>query len=228
MDRLSEDESSVSLNFVDADHILLTFNPKKLFQRLPTCSPDHQDRLVHAGILEVPSGEVVKEADWYLHDRRRYLWPLSPGVFLLRRLNDLYIVDSSLHEKLLLSSPKDLLWVTVTPDGGQIIVETVKASDTVKDSKPASRDSASPHGPKFVAQFLDAKTLAVRRMIPLDKMVDLRGTSSGYVDPIPKGDIWLIRFVPDSVNRRNTARVRSRAAFRTCSDGFRECKPSNW
>jgi hypothetical protein len=170
---------------------------------------------VHAGILEVPSGEVVKEADWYLHDRRRYLWPLSPGVFLLRRLNDLYIVDSSLHEKLLLSSPKDLLWVTVTPDGGQIIVETVKATDTVKDSKPASRDSASPHGPKFVAQFLDAKTLALRRMIPLDKMVDLRGTSSGYVDPIPKSDIWLIRFGPDSVNRRNTARVRSRAAFRT-------------
>ena len=143
-------------------------------------------------------------------------------------VNDLYIVDSSLHEKLLLGSPKDLLWVTMTPDGGQMIVETVKASDTVKDSKPASRDSASPHGPKFVAQFLDAKTLALRPMIPLDKMVDLRGTSSGYVDLIPKGDIWLIRFGPDSVNRRNTARVRSRAAFRTCSDGFRECKPSNW
>ena len=153
MDRLSEDESSVSLNFVDADHILLTFNPKKLFQRLPTCSPDHQDRLVHAALLEVPSGKVVKEADWYLHDRRRYLWPLSPGAFLLRRLNDLYIVDSSLHEKLLLSSPKDLLWVTVTPDGGQIIVETVKASDTVKDSnrRPATQ---RPHsGPTLWRSF---------------------------------------------------------------------------
>jgi hypothetical protein len=111
MDRLSEHESSVSLNFVNADHILLTSTPR--IQRLPTCSPDHQDRLVHAAILEVPSGKVVKEADWYLHDRRRYLWLLSPGAFLLRRLNDLYIVDSSLHEKLLLSSPKDLLWVTL-------------------------------------------------------------------------------------------------------------------
>jgi hypothetical protein len=108
MDRLSEDESSLSLNFVDADHILLTFNPKKLFERLPTCSPDHQDRLVHAAILEVPSGKVVKEADGYLHDRRRYLWPLSPGAFLLRRLNDLYIVDSSLGDCGRLRVPRSL------------------------------------------------------------------------------------------------------------------------
>ena len=53
--------------------MLLTFDPKKLMHRLPTCSSDHQDRLMHAAILEIPSGKLVKEADWYLHDRRRYL-----------------------------------------------------------------------------------------------------------------------------------------------------------
>ena len=60
---------------------------------------------MHAVILELPSGKVLGEKDWYLHDRRRYLWPLGPGKFLLRKLNDLYEVDSSLREKLLLSSP---------------------------------------------------------------------------------------------------------------------------
>jgi hypothetical protein len=61
MDRLIEDEASLSLDFVDQDHVLLTFDPKKLFQRLPGCTPDHQDRLMHAVILELPSGKVVKE-----------------------------------------------------------------------------------------------------------------------------------------------------------------------
>src|SRR5579864_2603231 len=196
MDRLSEDESSVSLDFVDANHVLLTFNPKKPFPRLASCPPDHQDRRMHAAILEVPSGTVVKEADWYLHDRRPYLWPLSSGTFLLRRLNDLYVLDSNLHEKLLLSSPKDLLWVSVTPDGSQIIVETAKDPDPAKEAKPAASDSNAKRESKFVAQFLDARTLVPRRTVPLDQVVDLTGTSAGYVDLVHKDEIWLIRFGP--------------------------------
>jgi VWFA-related protein len=205
-DRLVEDEPNVSLNFVDTNHLLLTFNPRKLFQRLPGCPPEHQDRLVHAVVLEVPSGKVVHEADWYLHDRRRYLWPLGPGKFLLRKLNDLYLVDPALHENLLMSSPKDLLWVSVTPDGSQIVVET--ASDT-RDSKTEQTSAAKPK-PKFVAQFLDAKTLAPQRTIPLNEVVDLNGASAGYVDLVHKGEIWLVRFGSTAAKRRNLARVRSR------------------
>src|SRR5579871_3473983 len=102
MDRLSEDQPNVTLDFVDSDHVLLTFNRKKMFQRLPECTSGHEDRVVHAAILDVHSGRVVNETDWYLHDRKRYLWPMGSGRFLLRRLNDLFILDSSFHEKLLL------------------------------------------------------------------------------------------------------------------------------
>ena len=210
MDRLSEDEPSVSLNFIDRDHLLLTFNPKKLFQRLPGCPPEHQDRLVHAVILEMPGGKVANEADWYLHDRRRYLWPLGPGKFLLRKLNDLYVVDSTLHEKLLTSLPKDLLWVSVTPDGSQIVVETTSDTSPVKDPKSNSPTAPAKSKPKFVAQFLDARTLAPQRTIPLNEVVDLNGTSAGYVDLIHKGELWLVRFGATPAKRRNLARVRSR------------------
>jgi len=210
MDRLSQDEASVSLNFLDRDHVLLTFNAKKLFQRLPSCTPDHQDRLVHAAILEVPSGKVAREADWYLHDRRPYLWPLTPGTFLLRKLNDLYIVDSDLHERLLLSSPKDLLWVSVTPDSSQIIVETAKEPDSVKSARAPSPGSPAKSEPKFGARFLDATSLAPRRTVPLDKVVDLNGTNTGYVDLVHNGETWLIRFGPGASQRHNIARVRSR------------------
>jgi VWFA-related protein len=207
MDRLSEGEPSESLDFVDSTHVLLTFDRKNLFHRLPGCPPGHQDRLMHAVILEIPSGKVVKDADWYLHDRRRYLWPLGSGKFLLRRLNDLYVVDSSLQERLLMTSPSDLLWVAVTPDASQIIIETVAPTNSRKGPNPPS--AAASTEPRFVARFLDAKTLAPLRTLPLNEIVDLNATSKGYVDLVHKGSVWLIRFGPTPDKRRNLARVRS-------------------
>ncbi len=204
MDRLSEDQPSVTLDFVDADHVLLTFNNKKLFHRQPDCPPTHEDRLMHAVILELPSGKVVREANWYLHDRRRYLWPLSPGKFLLRKLNSLYVLDSSLHESLLLKSPKDLLWVSVTPDGSQIILNT---ENEKKAAEPA-RKSSKP-APKFIVKFLDAKTLASQRTLLFNNLTHLTGTSTGYTDVIRKGDVWLVRFGPSAAQRQNLTRVRS-------------------
>jgi VWFA-related protein len=205
MDRTVEYHPSVSLDFVDSNHVLLTFNRKQLLKRLPECPPDHQDRLMHAAILEIPSGKVVTEADWYLHDRRRYLWPLSPGKILLRRWNSLYVVDSSLHETLLLKSAKHLLWVSVTPDGSQIVVESEN------DKKLADSTLRSPHKaePKYVVQFLDVKTLSPHRTLLFNKFTNLNGTSTGYADVVRKGDIWLLRFGPTATKRHNLARVRS-------------------
>ena len=208
MDRTAEDQRNLSLDFIDPDHALLTFNRRQMFQRLPECTPDHEDRLMHAVILELPGGKVVTETDWYLHDRRRYLWPLAPGRFLLRRLNKLYIVDSSLHESLLLSSPKDLLWVSITPDGSQIIIET---ENDKKAGTSAPKSPAKPE-PKYVVQFLDAKTAATQRTLLFNNLTNLTGTSTGYADVIRKGDIWLLRFGPTVTKRHNLARVRSQTA----------------
>jgi len=94
----------------------------------------------------------------------------------------------------------------VTPDGSQIVVET---TNNTRDSKPEQISAAKPR-PKFVAQFLDAKTLAPQRTIPLNEVVDLNGASAGYVDLVHKGEIWLVRFGSTPSKRRNLARVRSR------------------
>lgn len=69
--------SNVTMTFLDNDHVLFTFNPKKLFQRLPECPPSHKDRIIQAQVVELSSGNVVSETSWYLHDERRYLWPLD-------------------------------------------------------------------------------------------------------------------------------------------------------
>jgi hypothetical protein len=205
MDRIAEYQPSLSLDFIDENHVLLTFNRKQLIKRQPECPADHQDRLMHAAVLEIPSGKVIAETDWYLHDRRRYLWPLSSGKFLLRKWNNLFVVDSNLQETLLLKSPKDLLWVSVTPDGSQIITETEN------DTKPSDsgHQPSSKTQPKFVVQFLDLKTLANQRTLLFNNFTNLTGTSAGYADVIRKHDVWLLRFGPSVSKRHNLARVRS-------------------
>lgn len=200
MDRLSEDAPNQSLDFLDAEHVLLTFNRKKMFQRVPEHSTDHQDRVIHAVVLDVNTGKVLKETDWYLHDRRHYLWPMGHGKVLLRRQNDLYILDSNLHERLLLKSPEDLLWVSVTPGGRQIITETAINSP----SSPGAQNRA-----KFEVRFLDVDTLQTVRTVLVRQLVNMTGTSSGYADLIHKSDIWLVRFGPSPTRRRNIIRVRS-------------------
>ncbi len=205
-------DANETLDFVDETHVLLTFNPKTLFQRHPDCPPSHDDRMIHAVVLEIATGKVVHEADWYLHDHRRYLWPLGAGQFLLRRLNGLYLIDASLHEKLLLQSPKDVVWVSVTPDRNQILVET--ADDLPKPSSIEASAQETKAKPGFTLQFLDRDSLATLRTLKLSAQVNLEATSTGYSDTVHKGDLWLIRYGPSPEERRNIARVRSRGVPR--------------
>jgi len=193
-------DANVSLDLLDANHVLLTFNPKKLFNRLPDCPPSHRDRLVHAEVLEVPSGRLLKETDWYLHDSRRYLWPLGSGRVLLRRLNTLYEVDANLNEKIVFDPHKDLLWVTTTPGGRQIIAETLE-EQAGQELKKNSRVRVS---------FLDVNTSAVQRVIESRGAIHLQATSSGFSDLRNTGDVWLIRFGPTVRERTNIARIKAR------------------
>ncbi|MGC2182692.1 MAG: hypothetical protein WA637_05395, partial [Terriglobales bacterium] len=193
---------NVSLNFLDARHILLTFNPKRLFTRLPDCPPTHDDRLMHVAVLEVPSGKVVKQADWYLHDTRRYLWELRQGRILLRRLNRLYEVNADLEEKLVLDSLQELLWVSVTPGGKQIITETRVPS--------ASKDGNSKEKVRARITFLDSKSMAVQRVIESQGTINLQATESGFSDVRNFGGVWLVRFGPAVHDRVNITRVKAR------------------
>ena len=194
--------ANVSLNFLDARHVLLTFNPKKLFTRQPDCPPSHDDRLMHVAVLEVPSGKVVKQAEWYLHDARRYLWELGPGRILLRRLNRLYEVNADLEEKLVLDSPQELLWVSVTPGGKQIITETKVPA--------ASNDSRSRDKVRARITFLDSKSMAVQRVIESQGTINLQATDSGFSDVRNYGGVWLVRFGPAVRDRVNITRVKAR------------------
>jgi len=199
-------QANLSLDFVDDDHVLLTFNPKKMFTRRPDCPPTHDDRIIHAVLLSVPDGKVAREADWYLHDHERYLWALGSGRFLLRRQNTLYLVDSDLHEKELVASPQPLLWIGVTADGKEIITER-----KVAESPDKTKARSTPFKQKVQLDFLDVDTMTVRLTIKSEGKVQLDALSTGFADVVHSriGKVWLVRFGPTATQRENITRVRS-------------------
>ena len=199
---------NLSLDFIDHDRVLFTFNSKKLFQRRADCPSMHDDRMVHAAVLDASTGRALAQADWYLHDSRRYVWPLGSGRILLRRLNSLFVVDADLRETPLWTSPKDLLWVSATPDGKQIITETMD------DVAPQSAVSKTKQGakPRVQIEFRDTESMAVQRVIHSDKPTNIEALSSGLASVIAgfSGKVWLVRFGPSEQQRANIARVRTR------------------
>jgi len=79
----------LTLDYVDSQHLLVTFGVSRLMARLADCPPDDEDRVVDAVLLELPSGRALARTEWRLHDIGQYLWPLGDGIFLLRQRNEL-------------------------------------------------------------------------------------------------------------------------------------------
>src|SRR5579864_4098536 len=87
--------SLVSLDFLDEDHLLFTFRVSGLIHRdhREPVNSDAEERRVRAMVLGLPGGNVQAETVWTLHDRRRYLWMVDGGQYLVRDRDQLETGD---------------------------------------------------------------------------------------------------------------------------------------
>ena len=198
---------NLSLNFVDPDHLLFTFNAhsaQELLERRPDCAPRNSCHQIRAIVIDLRNNEVTAKADWYLYDYRRYLWPMGNGRFLVRRSNSLYLVGSDLQEKLLYSSPDDLLWSGITADRKQLILESRIQANTNKE-----QHEQNPNRVKI--EFRDVDTLAVQKVYVAPAVVEMAPVSSGYADSVhnPVRQTWLVRFGESENQRKDLLQVRS-------------------
>src|SRR5262249_53233122 len=190
----------LTIAFFDQDHLLLTYEGSDLVHRRRTCPRTHDDRNVHALIVDSSTGKVMHRADWYLHDREQYLWPLASGRMLLRRGDSLIELDQDLSEKVVFEH-KNLFWTGVTPNAQQILVGYVTDEEKHRD-KPQTR--------KYELRLLDAEFLTVLGTIPLERPIPQRFTSKGYADVVLKRRwTWLVRFGAQDQPRHSITRVRS-------------------
>ena len=81
---LLDGSSMLALHYVDATHLLVSFDARRLIPRIPNDPPTDQDHNVDLLLLELPSGRLLARTELLVHDHGQYLWNLGHGEFLLR------------------------------------------------------------------------------------------------------------------------------------------------
>ena len=137
--------ANATVNFIDPQHILLTYTAKKLIPRMAEQREGDDDHFVRAVVIALPGGKVVRETEWRMHDRASYLWPLAQGRFLLRIRGDLYSLDpmgtfnpEHLGQRTLIESDEELQALEFSPSRDLMLVETtppLKIGDDPADAK---------------------------------------------------------------------------------------------
>ncbi len=196
--------STSSLTFLDSTHVLLTFHLSKLLER-DQHEPGHEtgnDQFVRALVLELPSGKVTASADWRMHDRRRYLWPLGNGRVLVRQMDRFSVTDATLRLRPLLVSPTPLQETYVSPDGRMLVMESEEEQHTPEEHAKLV-DKAHMYGEDSVPESvhirmvrLDQKTLMLNARA--EQPGKLIANEDGYVSQAQEqgGLQWTIRFHP--------------------------------
>jgi hypothetical protein len=135
-DFLLAGSSMLTVDFVDNDHLLVTFGIRRLMHRVQDDPVDDDDRTIAALLLELPTGKVLARTEWRLHDRAQYLWNLGHGRFLLRVKDRLTMIaplepgnaSEPFREITMLHTDRHIVAIQVSSDDDLMMLETTKWS----------------------------------------------------------------------------------------------------
>ena len=197
-------ESLVSLDFIDENHLLFTFHAPGLIRREGNPAVEGERR-IRALLLELPTGAVVAQSLFTVHDRGRYLWMLDNGEFLLRDGNDLQIGNAALELKPSLHFQGPLLWLELDP--GQDLLATDSREPETTNPRPgsvprpptasaplASDEDHQRYGqPDIVLRILQLDTGKVMLVSRTRTTVHLPINSEGFVETLRgKNHEWVL------------------------------------
>ena len=157
---LSSGASILTLNYVDDRHLLVTFSLRRLLKRIPDDPPQDIDRNIDAVLIDLPSGNVLARTSWRMHDPAQYLWPLGNGHFILRIRDRLTTIapmrnlksGDPFKEQPLLSSPKPIGAILLSPDASLLIVEALDHLPPVEPARTPSPGTSAYAAAQAAAQ----------------------------------------------------------------------------
>ncbi len=174
---LSSGASILTLHYVDAKHLLLTFNRRRLMKRIPDDPETDVDRNIDAVLLELPSGKVLARTSWRLHDPGQYLWSLGNGDFLLRQRNALTMLQplsglasgDAFREQPFVKSNRPIGSVLVSPSGDLLTLETLDRSPYLpRQKKPSPGTSGYAAAAAAAASAGDAAAEEPQSLVQID------------------------------------------------------------
>ena len=191
--------SSGSLDFLDDTHVLFTFRQPRLLSR--AAGSNGLDQFIHAMVLELPTGRVVDEQQWTLHDRARYMWPLAGGKAMLRIGDRLYSTDETLDLKMMINSPTPLRDVEISPDGKMLITEADLEKHTPEEHarlvQHAQEVGADPPDEDVRVSMVRLDQQQLKLNAHADHAGNVPATPDGFFsNEQPQPDHWAVRFHP--------------------------------
>jgi hypothetical protein len=194
-----------SLDFIDADHLLFTFREPRLMRREENPDRFDHDQMIRALTLDLPAGAVKASAEWRMHDRSRYLWPLGGGRFLVRQRNTFSLTDAALKLHPYIDVATPVLATEVSPDGRILVVEHQYERHTPQEhaklEEQARQYGEPPPSEDTQITVLNIASREVLAALRTESPIHVPITSTGYVgvgkDKSDKNvDQFLIRFIP--------------------------------
>jgi hypothetical protein len=191
-----------SLDFIDAHHLLFTFRQPRLMRREANPGQFDNDQVIQAITLELPDGKVQASAEWRMHDRSRYLWPLGGGRFLVRQRNTFSLTDASLKLHPYINVATPVLQTEVSPDGRILVVEHQYERHTPEEHRKLEAQARQygdpPPAEDTQITVLNIASREILAALRTENPIHVPITSTGYVGVTKdKGeDQFLIRFIP--------------------------------
>ena len=207
---LANGSSMMTVNYAGKDRLLVTFGVRHLIERDTSDPPEDYDHLVGAYYVQLPTGKVLAQAEWRLHDRGQYLWNLGNGRFLLRVRDSLSLLEpgaagdpkEALRGKPFLHIDRKIVAISVSAEHDLLIVESADRNQIVLgDTGQTASTSRNPVEISFYrltnagGSLVAASAGSVRSPVPLAIPVN----GSGYLDATEgKHDQWLFRYNPNA------------------------------
>ncbi len=204
-DFLLSGSSMLTVDFVDKDHLLITFGVRRLMKREANDPVNDADRTIGAFLVELPSGRVMARTEWRLHDRSQYLWNLGHGHFLLRVRDQLTTFspmasadpNEAFRETRLIKVERHLVAVLVSPDGDLLTAETTNWAMGSDDPNQGFSADPAPVQINFyrLVDSANGMIASYAGAIRTKTAVVLPMTAAGRLDVLEGGkNRWLFNF----------------------------------
>ena len=186
--------SAMTLHYVDAQHLLLTFSRRRLMARLPDDPPTDFDRNIDAVLVELPSGKVLARTSWRLHDANQYLWALPDGNFLVRERNRLVTVaplrglavGNAFGQRAFAASTRSIRSIQISPAEDLLTLQTMEHAPEERERSPSPGTQAYAAGGSAAAGEGAAEQEGQQVQIDFFRIVP---GSGGEVKPVHAGAI---------------------------------------
>jgi hypothetical protein len=119
-----------TLNFLDAQNLLFTYDPHKLRQRIPIGISSESVRTIRAVILDPATLKVKRILDWQIQGEGQYLWRAGPGQILVHLGHYLRLLGPDLAVIREIPLAGKLVFVSSSPSGDHIAVGTLHERHT--------------------------------------------------------------------------------------------------